>query len=327
MSLGQVPTEFFFKHEEEAIESVPLAKGILIPDHLGEAIPGSHKQHWEMVCLNKLHQMEKQGVWQVIDKTQGMKTIGHFWVFDTKLNESGNIKKFNTRLVAHGDWQHLEIDCMERYAPTASLMSLRLLLATTCLQQWKVCSFNVSGAYLYSTVEETVLIELTTHFLPSLKGKVLLLKKSSIRHETGGPLYKTIIAIWTHIDDGIIISNSPAAIKKFWESLCKNFEIKWSDTMKQLMGLECAFGEGEVAILQSILTNDILDAYPRRVISDWITHLPHQRIVAGPDLCCELPGPNGRPLGPVGPPCGIPTQDAWAQYYSTSGGVLSQPVE
>ncbi|MBW0487542.1 hypothetical protein O181_027257 [Austropuccinia psidii MF-1] len=67
---------------------------------------------------------------------------------------------------------------METYAPTASLMSLRLLLATTCLQPWKVCSFDVSGAYLYSPVEETVLMEPPTHFIPSLKGKVLHLQKA-----------------------------------------------------------------------------------------------------------------------------------------------------
>ncbi|MBW0462101.1 hypothetical protein O181_001816 [Austropuccinia psidii MF-1] len=117
-----------------------------------------------------------------------MKTIGHHWVFDTKLDEAGNIEKFKVRLVAHGNRQFPGIDCMEMYSPTASLMSLRLLLVTACLQRWKVCSFDVSSAYLYSPVEETVLMEPPTHFLPSLKGKVQDLKKSPVRHEAGGPL-------------------------------------------------------------------------------------------------------------------------------------------
>ncbi|MBW0462102.1 hypothetical protein O181_001817 [Austropuccinia psidii MF-1] len=76
---------------------------------------------------------------------------------------------------------------------------------------------------------------------------------------------KMIIAIWIHIDNGVIASNSPTEIEKFHDTLCDNFEIKWSDAMKQIMGLECTFGEGEVAILQSRLTNDIFDAYPRKI--------------------------------------------------------------
>ncbi|MBW0517253.1 hypothetical protein O181_056968 [Austropuccinia psidii MF-1] len=35
--------------------------------------------------------------------------------------------------------------------------------------------------------------------------------------------------------------------------------------MKQIVGLECTIGDGEVAISQTRLTNDIIDAYPRKV--------------------------------------------------------------
>ncbi|MBW0468130.1 hypothetical protein O181_007845 [Austropuccinia psidii MF-1] len=64
----------------------------------------------------------------------------------------------------------------------------------------------------------------------------------------------------------MIASNSPTAIEQFRKGLCKNFEIKWSENMKQIVGLECASGEGEVTISQTRLTNDILDAYPRRIL-------------------------------------------------------------
>ncbi|MBW0532581.1 hypothetical protein O181_072296 [Austropuccinia psidii MF-1] len=237
--------------------------------------------------------MKKRGVWQAIKKTPAMKTIGHHWVFDTKLDESGNIKKFKAQLVARSDCQRPGIDCTETYAPTASLMSLRLLLATACLQHWKVCSFDVSRAYLYSPVEETVLMEPPTHFIPSLERKVLCLRKALYGMKQAGrcwwlhllgileglgftsckfdmSLYvfwrdETIIAIWIHVDHSVIASNSPTEIERFREALCEDFEIKWSENMKQIMGLECTFGEGEVTILQIRLTNNILEAYPRRI--------------------------------------------------------------
>ncbi|MBW0512433.1 hypothetical protein O181_052148 [Austropuccinia psidii MF-1] len=223
-----------------------------------------------------------------------MKTIGNCCVFDTKIDESGNVKKFKAQLVARGDRQQQGIDCTETYAPTASLLSLRLLLATACLQNWKVCSFDVSGAYLYSLVEETILMEPPTHFIPSLEGKVLHLQKALYGMKQAGhcwwphllgilkklgftsckvnmSLYvfqkdETIITIWIHVDDGVIASNSPTAIEQFRKALCSNFEIKWPENMKRIMGLECTFGEGEVTISQTRLTDGILDAYPRRIL-------------------------------------------------------------
>ncbi|MBW0526938.1 hypothetical protein O181_066653 [Austropuccinia psidii MF-1] len=161
---------------------------------------------------------------------------------------SGNIKKFKARLVAPGNQQCPGIDCTETYAPTASLMSLRLLLETACLQHWNVCSLDVTGAYLYRPVEETVLMEPHTHFLPSLNRKALHLKKA---------LYGMKQACRS--------SNSPTEVENFHDALCNNFEIKLSDAMKRIVGLECTFSEGKVAILQSRLTNNILNAYPRKI--------------------------------------------------------------
>ncbi|MBW0492650.1 hypothetical protein O181_032365, partial [Austropuccinia psidii MF-1] len=164
-------------------------------------------------------------------------------------------------------------------------MSLRLLLATACLQHWKVCSFDVSGAYLYSPVEETVLMVPPTHFISCLEGKVLHLQKSLYGMKQAGrcwwlhlsgileglrftlcevdlSLYvfrkdDAIIVIWIHVDDDIIASNSLAHIEDFPKALCDNFKIKWSDNMRRIVSLECDMGEGEVTLSQTRLTNDV----------------------------------------------------------------------
>ncbi|MBW0515777.1 hypothetical protein O181_055492 [Austropuccinia psidii MF-1] len=293
MSLAQVPTELYFECEEKAINSLPLAKDISVLENLRQALAGPHQHHWEQACLDKLDQMKRRGVWQPISRTPTMKTIRHHWVFDTKLDEYGNIKKVKARLLACGDQQRPGVDCMEKYAPTASLMSLRLLLGTACLQCWKVCSFDVSGTYLYSLVEETVLMEPPTNFIPSLKGKVLHLQKALYGMKQAGLVGgctcqaylracvllcakstclckcskkgKAIIVIWIHVNNSIIASNSLTQIKEFRKAVCNSFEIKWSDTMKKIVGLECAIGGGEVTILQTRLTNAIINAYPRKI--------------------------------------------------------------
>ncbi|MBW0475673.1 hypothetical protein O181_015388 [Austropuccinia psidii MF-1] len=225
MLLGQVPTELYVECKEKVINSLPLAKDISVLENLKQALVSPHQHHWEQACLDELDLMKRQGLWQAIDRTPEMKTIGHCWVFNTKLDEYGNIKKF---------------------------------------KRWKVCSFDVSGAYLYSPVEETVLMEPPTHFILSLRGKVLHLQKALYGMKQVG-CYEAIIVIWIHVNNGVIASNSPIQIEEFCKALCNNFEIKWSDNMKQIVGLECAFGEGEVTILQTRLTNDIIEAHPRKI--------------------------------------------------------------
>ncbi|MBW0540582.1 hypothetical protein O181_080297 [Austropuccinia psidii MF-1] len=69
------------------------------------------------------------------------------------------------------------------------------------------------------------------------------------------------IAIWIHVDDGVIASNSPKAVSDFQCRLCAEVDNKWHGTISQIVGLECAFGEGEVAIGQKRLTKSILDVY------------------------------------------------------------------
>lgn len=46
--------------------------------------------------------IEKNNMWQLVDKPQGRKVIGVKWVFRTKLNVDGSINKHKSRLVLKG---------------------------------------------------------------------------------------------------------------------------------------------------------------------------------------------------------------------------------
>ncbi|MBW0528518.1 hypothetical protein O181_068233 [Austropuccinia psidii MF-1] len=81
---------------------------------------------------------------------------------------------------------------------------------------------------------------------------------------------ETIMAIWIYVDDGVIASNSPEAVSNFKSQLCTEVEIKWCDEISQIVGLECMFGKGEVAIAQRRLTDSILAAYPQKIVKiEW----------------------------------------------------------
>ncbi|MBW0509161.1 hypothetical protein O181_048876 [Austropuccinia psidii MF-1] len=171
--LGQVPTEWYFKNELKAIDTLPVTKDVVIPEHLGQALSGPLQHKWKRACKAELEQMTLRDVWEAVDKGKMMKMIGHRWVFNIKHHADGTIEKFKACFVAQADCQRPRVDCTKTYAPTAFLMSLRLVLADAMCRNWTLSSFDISGTYLYSPVKETVFIEPPTFFCPQLKGKVL----------------------------------------------------------------------------------------------------------------------------------------------------------
>ncbi|MBW0494714.1 hypothetical protein O181_034429 [Austropuccinia psidii MF-1] len=245
-----VPMELYFERKEKAISSLPLAKDISVPENLRQALVGPHQHHWEQACLGKLDQMKRQGVWQAINRTPTMKTIGHCWVFNTKFDEYGNIEKFKARLVARGNPQRPGVECTETGGDRADGTThpfhpvLHLQKALYHMKQashcWWLHLSGILGGLGFTLCE----VDLSLY----------VFQKD-----------EAIIVIWIHVDNGVIASNSPTQLKEFRKELCNNFEIKWSDTMKQIVGLECAIGEGEVAILQTKLTKDIINTYPRKI--------------------------------------------------------------
>ncbi|MBW0515497.1 hypothetical protein O181_055212 [Austropuccinia psidii MF-1] len=60
MTIGEVLTKSIFAEEAPAINSLPLAKDIVIPQHLGQALHGPNQHHWKELCMAELAQMERQ---------------------------------------------------------------------------------------------------------------------------------------------------------------------------------------------------------------------------------------------------------------------------
>jgi hypothetical protein len=70
------------------------------------------------------------------------------------------------------------VDCNEVYAPTASLNTLRLLLSIAQEKSFATATFDVSLAYLYSSIEEEVYVQPPIEIRPKWNGKVMKLKKA-----------------------------------------------------------------------------------------------------------------------------------------------------
>ena len=91
--------------------------------------------------------------------------IGYRWVFVTKLDNLGNVKKLKARLVAKGYNQRQGTDYFETFAPALYYKSLRIILAIVATQDYELKQMDVPTAFLNATLADVVYMELPTGFV------------------------------------------------------------------------------------------------------------------------------------------------------------------
>ncbi|MBW0541617.1 hypothetical protein O181_081332 [Austropuccinia psidii MF-1] len=158
------------------IDSLPSITDMEIPTNITEAKELNWTK-WEAAIQWELNSFSDMNVWTPVEKQGGMKIIKTKFIFELKWKGNPEELVYKTRLVARGFCQQYRIYCEHTYAPTASLTSLRLLLAMELKNGWRTATFDVSVAYLHSPIAEMIFVESPVEFQPGWQGKVMKLKK------------------------------------------------------------------------------------------------------------------------------------------------------
>jgi hypothetical protein len=69
---------------------------------------------------------------------EGHNAIGVKWIFKTKRNAEGEIKKHKARLVVKGYKQQYGVDYEDVFAPVARIKTVRLMISLAAQKRWKV---------------------------------------------------------------------------------------------------------------------------------------------------------------------------------------------
>eukprot|EP00253_Pinus_taeda_P035085 PITA_35085 len=113
----------------------------------------------------ELEQIEKNNTWELVPRPKDKNVIGTKWIFKNKLNETGDIIRNKARLVCKGYAQQEGIYFEETFTPVARLEAIRMFLALSSFQKFKVFQMDVKSAFLNGDLDEEVYIEKPDGFI------------------------------------------------------------------------------------------------------------------------------------------------------------------
>ena len=105
-----------------------MCVGFDIPKSYEEAVKSPDAEHWCSEMRDEYESLTENDTWTVKPLPTNQSVVGGKWVYDVKLNEDNEIKKFKARYVACGFSQISGVNYFETFAPTARLTSVRVLM-------------------------------------------------------------------------------------------------------------------------------------------------------------------------------------------------------
>ncbi|MBW0538177.1 hypothetical protein O181_077892 [Austropuccinia psidii MF-1] len=291
LRLGQENTEEICNKQDSMIDSLPSITDMEIPTNIAEAKKLDWTK-WEDAIQRELNSFADMNVWTPVEKRRDMKIIKTKFIFDLKRKGNPEELVYKARLVARGFCQRYGIDCEHTYAPTASLTSLRLLLAMALRNGWKTATFDVSVAYLHSPIAETIFVEAPVEFRPEWEGKVMQLNKAMYGLKQAGHfwwqhfrsimgkigfeaeeldqcVYKytkegIFVYVWMHVDDGVIFSNNNDGVMKLKNDLMKYLKIRWENGLSRIVGIDISCSENKIILSQSRFANQVVNHFEEK---------------------------------------------------------------
>ncbi|GJX81638.1 retrotransposon protein, putative, ty1-copia subclass [Tanacetum coccineum] len=233
------PTQFHygFHIEEDKISDCTLSK-LDEPTNYKEAMASPEAAKWKEAMKSKIQSMYDNQVWNLVDTTPGLKTMGCKWIFKKKTDMDGKVHTYKARLVAKGYTQTQGIDYEETFSPVAKIKSIRIMLAIAAFHDYEICGSVVVFLVLY--VDDILLMGNDIPMSHSVKywlGKCFAMK------DLGDAAYILVImeylvniskrrAFWSLNEDilkiTILKTNTPS--RKIWRiRACTHQRPQWNE--------------------------------------------------------------------------------------------------
>ena len=237
------------------------------PKTLDEALATPEGHEWAKAHEYEIGQMEKMGVWEVVDLPKGEKTIPYSEVFKDKRGPDGEIETRRARIVAGGHKQVEGVDFTDTFSAAAKMPSVRVVLANAAAKDWEIHHVDVKSAYLNAPMDKVVYMKPPPGVLKKgQEGMVLKILKALYGMKQAGRLWhklltqimcglgftqskidhsvfykfdglvEMVIAVAT--DDMAVTAKRLSDIVKFKEELSKHVELTDKGELTWFLGFE-----------------------------------------------------------------------------------------
>ncbi|CAD5178886.1 unnamed protein product [Musa acuminata subsp. malaccensis] len=129
------------------------------PLSFSQAIESNDSEKWYDAMKEELKSMVHNDVWDLVELPNDCKRVGCKWVFKTKRDSTGNIKRYKARLVAKDFSQKESIDYNETFSPVSKKDSLRIVMTLVAHYDLELHQMDVKTAFLNGDLDEEIYME------------------------------------------------------------------------------------------------------------------------------------------------------------------------
>jgi hypothetical protein len=104
----------------------------------------------------ELRSMSSNDVCSLVEILDGAKRVGCKWVYKTKYDSKGKIKRFKARLITKGFTQREEIEYTETFSLVSKKYSFRIVMALVTHFDLELHQIDVKTKFLNGDLQESV---------------------------------------------------------------------------------------------------------------------------------------------------------------------------
>lgn len=276
---------------DEVISQVEskLARDVKTPTTIDEAMADPN---WRTATEAEYNAIVTNGTWELVRLPVGRKPVTCKWIWKVKEDQNGNVARYKARLVARGFSQQYGIDYTETFAPVVKFTTLRTMLAVATIKGYDIKQYDISNAYLNSTVTEEIYMEQPegfkqydtdgTELFCKLKKSLYGLKQAAknwnelitrwftshefVQSKADPCLFtynkgEVFIAATIYVDDIVSVTNDGTKHDQVMEEMSKTFKLTDQGGIRWLLGTEINQEPEALTIHQRKYLNEVLLRY------------------------------------------------------------------
>jgi hypothetical protein len=116
----------------------------------------AHLSKWLEAIQEEMRSMSTNNVWDLEKILKGAKIVGCKWIYKTKYDSKGNVKRFKARLVAKGFTQREGIDYNEIFSSVSCKDSFRIIMVLVAHYDLELHQMDVKTAFLNGNLNENI---------------------------------------------------------------------------------------------------------------------------------------------------------------------------